>query len=76
MRELSISEYNLINGGITETQCVGISSIAGGVIGGVTGGVPGALVGATVGSIVGGVFCAPITGSNYTNNNNSEDGDG
>jgi len=76
MREILISEYSLINGGVTETQCIGITTVAGGIIGGVAGGIPGAGIGGTVGGIVGGIFCAPITGSNYTNNNVSEDGDG
>ncbi|YCO59805.1 hypothetical protein ACL9Z5_003086 [Acinetobacter calcoaceticus] len=72
MRELSISEYNVISGGMTESQCVGTATIVGGVIGGVaTGSAAGVGIGATIGNIVGGVICAPIT-----DNQNSEDGDG
>lgn len=71
MRELLISEYSVISGGVTETQCVGVATVIGGVVGGMaTKNAVGVGVGATVGAIVGGVICAPIT-----NNQSSEDGD-
>lgn len=71
MRELSIHEYSIIAGGITETQCVGAAIIVGGVVGGVVTRNPAGLgVRGTIGGVIGGVFCAPITSSS------SEDGDG
>ncbi|ENV38176.1 hypothetical protein F959_00940 [Acinetobacter venetianus RAG-1 = CIP 110063] len=71
MRELSIFEYSVISGGMTESQCVGAATIVGGVVGGIATRNPaGVGVGATIGNIVGGIICAPIT-----NNQSSEDGD-
>ena len=71
MRELLISEYNVISGGMTESQCVGAATVVGGILGGIaTRNAAGVGIGATVGNIVGGVICAPIT-----NNQTSEDGD-
>ncbi|MCF3126921.1 hypothetical protein [Acinetobacter soli] len=61
MRELSISEYNIISSGMTESQYVGIAS-------GVTS--------ALMGTIVGSIFCSLITESNFTNCNGYEDRNG
>lgn len=72
MRELSISEYNVISGGMTETQCVSAATGVGGLLGGLaTRNIAGVGVGMTIGNIVGGLICAPITDTQ-----SSEDGDG
>lgn len=68
MRELLVSEYTIVSGGVTESQCVGAATLAGAALGAlITRSPNGTAAGATAGGILGGLICAPLTG---------EDGDG